>query len=188
MGKTAKGAVWLDAGRTSPYDYYQYWINIDDADVGRYLGLFTLLPMEEVRELSSLEGAELRRAKERLAFEVTRLNHGDEEAEKARSAAQALFSGAAGDDSSVPTFEIPRIDLGKGIPAFELFARAGLVKSKSEARRLITQGGGYINGNRVEVFDRLVTLEDLDRDSSMLLRAGKKKFVRITPSDPDTGT
>jgi len=187
MGKTAKGAVWLDAGRTSPYDYYQYWINIDDADVGRYLGLFTFLPMEEVRELSSLEGSELRRAKEALAFEVTRLNHGEEEAEKARSAARALFSGAAGDDSSVPTVEIPRLHLGKGIPAFELFAETGLVKSRSEARRLIKQGGGYINGGRVENFDRLVTLEDLDEDSSLLLRAGKKKFVRVTPSDPDAG-
>ncbi len=188
MGKTAKGAVWLDAGRTPPYDYYQYWINIDDADVGRYLGLFTFLPMEEVRELASLEGAELRRAKETLAYEVTRINHGEEEAEKARSAARALFSGGAGDDSSVPTFEIPRTELGKGIPAFELFAEAGLVKSRSEARRLIKQGGAYINGGRVEEFDRLVTLEDLDEGSSLLLRAGKKKFVRVTPSDPDTGT
>ena len=188
MGKTAKGAVWLDAGRTAPYDYYQYWINIDDGDVGRFLGLFTFLPMEEVRELSKLEGAELRRAKETLAFEATKINHGEEEALKARSAAQALFSGGAGDDSSMPTAGIPRSDLREGIPAFELFAEAGLVRSRSEARRLIKQGGAYINGARVESFDQPVTLDDLGDDSTLLLRAGKKKFVRVVPSDPGDGS
>jgi tyrosyl-tRNA synthetase len=182
MGKTAKGAVWLDAERTSPYDYYQYWINVDDAQVGQFLGLFTFLPMEEVAELSALEGADLRRAKEILAFEATRINHGEEEAAKARSAAKALFSGGAGDDSSVPTVAMPNQDIDKGIPAFELFAEAGLVKSRSEARRLIKQGGAYINGRRVEEFDQLVTTEDLDEESALLLRAGKKKFVRIVPS------
>jgi tyrosyl-tRNA synthetase len=187
MGKTARGAVWLDAGRTAPYDYYQHWINVDDRDVERYLGLFTFLPMEEVRELSKLEGAELRRAKETLAFEATKINHGEEEALKARSAAQALFSGGAGDDSSVPTVEIRGLDMQDGIPAFELFAEAGLVKSRSEARRLIKQGGAYINGLRVERFDRPVTLEDLDDDSALLLRAGKKKFVRVVPSGPGNG-
>ncbi len=188
MGKTAKGAVWLDAGRTTPYDYYQYWINIDDGDVERFLGLFTFLPMGEVRELSKLKGAELRRAKETLAFEATRINHGEEEARKAQSAAQALFSGGAGDDSSVPTAEISVSDLREGIPAFELFAEAGLVKSRSEARRLIKQGGAYINGTRVESFDQSVTMDDLDGDSTLLLRAGKKKFVRVVPSDPGEGS
>lgn len=183
MGKTAKGAVWLDAERTSPYDYYQYWINVDDSLVEQFLGLFTFLPMEEVAELSVLEGADLRRAKEILAFEATRINHGEDEAEKARSAAKALFSGGAGDDSSVPTVMMPKHDIDKGIPAFELFADAGLVKSRSEARRLIKQGGAYINGRRVEGFDQLVTLEDLDDESALLLRAGKKKFVRVVPSD-----
>lgn len=183
MGKTAKGAVWLDAERTSPYDYYQYWINVDDSLVEQFLGLFTFLPMEEVAELSVLEGADLRRAKEILAFEATRINHGENEAEKARSAAKALFSGGAGDDSSVPTVMMPKHDIDKGIPAFELFADAGLVKSRSEARRLIKQGGAYINGRRVEGFDQLVTLEDLDDESALLLRAGKKKFVRVVPSD-----
>ena len=187
MGKTAKGAVWLDEERTSPYDYYQYWINVDDRQVGQFLGLFTFLPMEEVRELSKLEGADLRKAKEMLAFEATRINHGEEEAKKARSAAQALFSGSAGDDSSVPTVLIPRLDMEKGVPAFELFADVGLVKSRSEARRLIKQGGAYINGKRVEEFDRSVTLEDLDGESTLLLRAGKKKFVRVVPSGTDDG-
>jgi len=187
MGKTAKGAVWLDAERTSPYDYYQYWINVDDRQVGQFLGLFTFLPMEEVRELSVLEGAELRKAKEVLAFEATKINHGEEEAARARSAAQALFSGNAGDDSSVPTVEIPRGAIREGVPAFELFSEAGLVKSRSEARRLIKQGGAYINGRRVDGFDQLVTLEDLDDESTLLLRAGKKKFVRVVPSGNDNG-
>ena len=187
MGKTARGAVWLDAERTSPYDYYQYWINVDDDEVGRFLALFTFLPMDEVRELSSLEGAELRKAKEVLAYEATRINHGEGEAERARSAARALFSGGAGDDSSIPTVEIPHLDLEGGIPAFELFAEAGLVASRSEARRLIKQGGAYINGLRLEEFDRLVSLGDLDGEKAILLRAGKKKFVRIVPSDPVGG-
>jgi len=187
MGKTAKGAVWLDAERTSPYDYFQYWVNVDDRQVGQFLGLFTFLPMKEVRELSALEGADLRKAKELLAFEATKISHGEEEAMKARSAARALFSGGAGDDSSVPTVEIPRLHMQEGVPAFELFAEAGLVKSRSEARRLIKQGGAYINGRRVEGFDRLVTLEDLDDESTLLLRAGKKKFARVVPSGPDDG-
>lgn len=187
MGKTAKGAVWLDAERTSPYDYYQYWINVDDGEVGRFLTLFTFLPMDEVRELSSLEGAELRKAKEVLAYEATRINHGEDEAGRARSAARALFSGGGSDDSSIPTVEIPRLDLEGGIPAFELFAKAGLVASRSEARRLIKQGGAYINGLRLEEFDRPVSLGDLGGEGTILLRAGKKKFVRIVPSDPVGG-
>ena len=183
MGKTAKGAVWLDGERTSPYDYYQFWINVDDSQVGRFLGLFTFMPMEEARKLAALEGADLRKAKEKLAFEATKINHGEEEALKARSAARALFSGGAGDDSSVPTATLARGDIEKGIPAFQLFADVGLSKSRSEARRLIQQGGAYINGRRVDAFDQPVTAGDLDEESGLLLRAGKKKFIRVLISD-----
>ena len=183
MGKSEKGAVWLDPDRTTPYDYYQYWINTDDRDVGRFLSLFTLLPMDEVRRLSALEGAELREAKETLAYEATRLNHGEEEAEKARNAARALFSGGIGGDSSVPTMEMKRERFRGGISAFELFADAGLAKSKGEARRLVKQGGAYLNGERVESFEDLVTLEHMDEKGTILLRAGKKKYVRIIAVD-----
>jgi tyrosyl-tRNA synthetase len=183
MGKSEKGAVWLDPERTTPYEYYQYWINTDDSNVARYLALFTFMPSDEVERLSSLEGADLRKAKAVLAYEVTKINHGEEEAVKARSAAQALFAGGEGDDSSAPSFGIPHKSVEKGIPAFELFARTGLVKSKSEARRLIKQGGAYINGRRVGEFDDLVTLDDADDKATLLLRAGKKKFVRVVLVD-----
>jgi tyrosyl-tRNA synthetase len=182
MGKSEKGAVWLDATRTKPYDYYQYWINTDDGDVERFLSLFTFLPMEEVRRLSSLEGAALREAKEVLAYEVTRLNHGEEGAEKARNAARALFS-CGGDDSAIPTIELERERFRSGMPAFELFADSGLVKSKGEARRLIKQGGAYLNGERVESFELLITNDHLDDKGTLLLRAGKKKYLRIIAVD-----
>lgn len=182
MGKSEKGAVWLDSDRTTPYDYYQYWINTGDRDVGRYLSLFTFLPMDEVRRLSALEGAALREAKEVLAYEATRLNHGDKKADAARNAARALFSGG-GDESSVPTMKIKRDRFKDGLPAFELFADAGLTKSKGEARRLIEQGGAYLNGERLESFEDLVTLEHMDEKGTILLRAGKKKYIRIIAVD-----
>lgn len=182
MGKTEKGAVWLDAGRTSPYDYYQYWINTDDRDVEHFLSLFTLLPMDEVRRLSAKGGADLRVAKEVLAFEATRINHGEEEAEKARTASRALFSGeGVGDDSAVPTYEIERKRFEEGIPAFILFSETGIVKTRGAARRLITQGGAYVSGRRLESFDERITLDDL-KDGFILLRAGKKKYLRVRPS------
>lgn len=182
MGKTEKGAVWLDVDRTSPYDYYQYWINTDDRDVGRFLALFTFLPMNEVRKLSALEGAELRNAKEVLAFEATKLNHGEEEAEKARNASRALFSGEGeGDDASIPTLEIEKARLDAGIAAFVLFAETGMVKSRGEARRLIDQGGAYVNGRRIEAVDEKVSAADLE-NGTLLLRAGKKRYLRITPA------
>lgn len=182
MGKTEKGTVWLDEDRTSPYDYYQYWINTDDRDVGRFLALFTFLPMDEVRRLSELEGAALREAKEVLAFEVTKLNHDEGEAEKARTASRALFSGGGeGDESSVPTFEIDKAKLEGGIAAFALFAETGMVKSRGEARRLIDQGGAYVNGRRIEAFDEQVTAEDLE-NGALLLRAGKKRYLRVIPT------
>lgn len=179
MGKTHKGAVWLDASLTSPYDYYQYWINQDDGDVERFLGLFTFLPMEEVRQLGRLKGADIRTAKEVLAYEATRLCHGQKEADQAREASQQLF----GPDRSkpagaAPTYSIGQEELDKGIPAYILFEKSGLCKSRSEARRLISQGGGYINGQRVKTFDQAININDLQQDF-LLLRAGKKRYVRI---------
>jgi tyrosyl-tRNA synthetase len=178
MGKTEKGAVWLDPARTSPYDYYQFWINTDDRDVTRFLALFTFLPMEEIREYGKFEGAELRKAKEILAFEATRILHGKEEAEKARNASRALFSGDEG-EGSIPTTSMEKEAFAKGIPAFKLFEITGLCSSSSEARRLIDQGGGYLNKVRVEKFDLMIRAEDFSEKGEILLRAGKKKFHRI---------
>ena len=181
MGKTEKGAVWLDPQRTAAYEYYQFWINTDDRDVGRFLALFTFLPMDEVRELSSLRGEDLRRAKETLAYEATKLNHGEEEAAKSREASRALFSGEGDAGVSVPTVAVARARLEEGIPAFVLFADAGLAKTRGEARRLIAQGGAYVNGRRIEETDEMITSAGL-KNGALLLRAGKKKYVRVTPS------
>jgi len=179
MGKTEKGAIWLDPQRTSPYDYYQFWINTDDRDVKRFLALFTFLPMEEVEKYGKLKGAEVRIAKEILAFEATKVVHGEEEAKRARDAARALFSDEEADDDSIPTKVMHRKEFVKGIPIFRLFEVTGLCASGSEARRLIEQRGGYLNRKRIEKFDLLVTLEDFNEKNEVLLRAGKKKFYRV---------
>jgi len=178
MGKTEKGAVWLDSKRTSPYEYYQFWVNI------RFLALFTFLPMEEIREYEKLKGAEIRRAKEVLAFEATRIVHGEEEAKKARDASRALFKKEKGDEDAIPTTIIQEDRFKEGIPAFKLFELSTLCASGSEARRLIEQGGAYINERRVEKFDEQIRLEDFDSKGTILLRAGKKKFhrIKISPS------
>lgn len=199
MGKTAKGAVWLDPERTSPYDYYQFWINTDDRDVSRFLALFTLLPMEEIRAVERLEGADLNSAKAILAFEATALLHGVDEGLKAYNSAIEMFgrrevppsilpsstfhAQAPGSlDDSVPTSESSVEAFRGGIPAFKLFQSVGLVRSGAEARRLIAQGGAYLNGRRVEAFDELVTHVDI-RDQVLLLRAGKKKYHKILIRD-----
>ena len=178
MGKTERGAVWLDPELTSPYEFYQYWINVDDRDVERFLALFTFLPMEEVRRLGSLEGEALREAKEVLAFEVTKMVHGEQQALKARDTSRRAFRGEGGDLEALPTTAIDRSRLEEGIPAYELFALTGLTSTRSEARRLIAQGGGYLNGERIESFDQLVSLKDL-KDGAIILRAGKKKYHRV---------
>ncbi len=194
MGKTEKGAVWLDPERTSPYEYYQFWINTDDRDVKRFLALFTFLPMEEIEEkYGKLEGADLRKAKETLAEKATEIVHGKEEAEKARDASRRIFarghfilssikvSGEAHEEDSIPTTYVPIEQSNKEIPAFKLFSEtASLCASGSEARRLIEQGGAYVNDKKVERFDDLIKLED-----NMKLRAGKKKFKRIKILDKD---
>jgi tyrosyl-tRNA synthetase len=178
MGKTERGAVWLDAELTSPYEYYQYWINVDDRDVARLLAIYTFLPIEDVRELAKLEGADLRSAKERLAFEATRLTHGDEAAEQARATSRALFGGEDEPADSAPASHRPAESLRSGVPVVELLVETGLAPSKGAARKLIQQGGAYLNGRRVELPEALVTLDDLD-DSGLLLRAGKKRYHRI---------
>lgn len=178
MGKTEKGAVWLDPELTSPYEFYQYWVNVDDRDVERFLALFTFLPMEEVRRLGSLEGEALREAKEVLAFEVTKIVHGEEEARRARDASRAVFRGEGLDLSALPTTEVDRRRFEEGIPAYELFSLTGLCSTKSEARRLLSQGGGYVNERRIKAFDELIGLEDL-KDGQLLLRAGKKRYHRV---------
>jgi tyrosyl-tRNA synthetase len=179
MGKTEKGAVWLDPQRTSPYEYYQFWINTDDQDVRRFLALFTFLPMEEVEEYGKIRGSEIRKAKEILAFETTKIVHGEEEASKARAASKALFSKEKADEDSIPTIHLGKKEFVQGIPIFKLFETTNLSTSGSEARRLIEQGGGYLNEKRVEKFDLMVTIEDFNEKGEVLLRAGKKKFHRI---------
>ena len=179
MGKTEKGAVWLDAQRTSPYDYYQFWINTDDRDVKRFLALFTFLPMEEIEEYRKLEGADLRKAKEVLAYEATKTVHGEEEAKRAMEASRALFGKQGGNEEQVPTMMRERAIFEIGVPAFKLFETVGLCSSGSEARRLIEQGGAYINNRRVDRFDELVTLNEFLENNRILLRAGKKKHLCI---------
>jgi len=196
MGKTAKGAVWLDAEKTSPYDYFQYWVNTDDRDVSRFLALFTFLPMDEIGQIEKLSGADLNSAKAILAFEATLLAHGRDAALKAYKAAMSMFGerripetilpssaiprGDSGvDDASVPSSVVDLQNLKAGIPVFKLFHRVGLANSGGAARRLIEQGGAYINGTRVESFEYMVSQTDLDDQGIMLLRAGKKRFHKV---------
>jgi tyrosyl-tRNA synthetase len=187
MGKTASGAVWLDAELLSPYDFYQYWINCDDRDVERFLKLFTFLPLDEIQRLSRLQGSEIRQAKQVLAFEATRITHGEEAAREAGEAAAAIFGpvplGAAhapagGDLDAMPTTSIPSDRLAAGISPVDLFAEVGLTRSKSEARRLLQQGGMYVNDQRVESLEHVLNEADLTPEG-ILLRAGKKKYHRI---------
>ena len=195
MGKTAVGAVWLDPDRTSPYDYFQFWVNTDDRDVMRFLALFTFLPLDEIRSLATLEGADLNAAKSILAFEATRLAHGDEEALKAYQSASSMFGSRRLPDALLPSSQIPRAqdtsddetvpqlemrveEFKDGIPCFKLFHAVGLADSSGAARRLIQQGGGYVNGRRLERFDEMVTVKDIN-DMQILLRAGKKHFFKI---------
>ena len=196
MGKTAKGAVWLDSERTSPYDYYQFWVNTDDRDVARFLALFTFLPMGEIRQIEALQGAALNSAKVVLAFEATRLAHGAEQAVTAYQGAVSMFGDrdvpahilpsstvprgdARLDDISVPQTDMDVETLKAGIPAFKLFQTVGLVDSGGAARRLIDQGGAYVNGQRIDAFDHVISDRDLDHDHTIVLRSGKKRFHKI---------
>jgi tyrosyl-tRNA synthetase len=177
MGKTASGSVWLDATQTSPYEFYQFWINVDDRDVGRFLRYYTLLPLAHIVRLESLQGADIRQAKETLAFEVTALTHGAEAARQAQSAARALFGGG-GEASEMPETAIPSNRLATGVAAVDLLVETGLAASKSAARRLIEQGGASVNGARVGNTEVLITTADV-QEGSVILRAGKKRYHRV---------
>lgn len=177
MGKTESGAVWLDPTKTSPYDFYQYWRNVDDKDVEKCLALLTFLPMEEVKRLGSLEGSEINKAKEILAYEVTKLVHGEEEAVNAQKAAQALF-GAGKEEGSIPTTEMEGSRFEEGVEILALLQEAGLIPSRSEGRRLIQQGGVTLADNRVEDFNLIVTKEHFT-DGKLMIRKGKKVYHLI---------
>ncbi|NMA01788.1 MAG: tyrosine--tRNA ligase [Clostridia bacterium] len=177
MGKTQAGAVWLDPAKTSPYDFFQYWRNVDDRDVEKCLALLTFLPMEEVRRLGALEGAEINKAKETLAYEVTKLVHGEEEAKKALAAAQALFSGK-GTSQDIPFTEIEKAKIEAGIDVLTLLMETGLIASKGEGRRLIQQGGLYLEEERIEDIGLLITTE-LFKNDKIMFRKGKKVYHEI---------
>lgn len=177
MGKTEGGAVWLDPEKTSPYEFYQYWRNVSDNDVEKCLALMTFLPIEEVRRLGALKDAGINEAKAVLAFEVTKIVHGETEAIKAREAAEAIFGGK-GNSDNVPFIEIKASELDGGIKITDILVLAGLTPSKSEARRAVQQGGVVLNGNKVESFDYTVSKEDLT-ENEMMLQKGKKSFVKI---------
>ena len=177
MGKTQSGAVWLDPNKTSPYDFYQYWRNIGDADVLKCIRMLTFLPLEQIDEMDGWEGAQLNTAKEILAFELTQLVHGTEEAQKAQQAAKALFS-TGGDMSNVPSTALEPAALTDGaIGILDLMLQCSLVPSKKEARRLIEQGGVELDGVKVTDVNTAVTAEQLSGDGVML-KKGKKVFHR----------
>ena len=178
MGKTAEGAVWLNAERVSPYDYWQYWRNTEDADVGRFLRYFTELPEAEIARLEALEGAEVNEAKKILADEATRLCHGEAAAAEAAETARRTFEeGTLGD--ALPSIEVTRDELAAGIPAYELLRRSGLTASNGEARRLIKGGGARLNDQAIGDESRLVGPEDLAADGVAKLSAGKKRHALV---------
>jgi len=178
MGKTAVGAVWLNDDMMSAYDYWQYWRNTEDADVGRFLRLFTELPLDEIARLEALEGEEINEAKKVLADAATALCHGEDAAFAAAETARKTFDeGTQG--NGLPTIEVPRADLDAGIAAFELFKRAGLASSKAEARRLIKGGGARLNDAAIESETRAISADDLGADGMIKLSAGKKRHALI---------
>ena len=181
MGKTAAGAVWLNEARLSPYEYYQFWRNTADPDVGRFMRLFTELPLDEIARAETLDGAEINEAKKTLAFEATKLCHGEAAATEAAETTRKTFEqGALGD--SLPTVDVPKAELEAGIPAFAIVHRAGLAATNSEARRLIRGGGGRLNDAVLKDEGQTVTLADLNADGVLKLSAGKKRHALVRPS------
>ena len=177
MGKTAKGAVWLDPNKTSPFEFYQYWRNVGDADVLKCIRMLTFLPLEQIDAMSSWEGSQLNEAKDILAYELTKLVHGEEEADKARTASQALFSGA-GDTEHMPTTELTNDDFGGGsIDVLTLLVKCGLAASKGEARRLVQQGGVTVNDEKVPAIETTFGCEQFTGDG-VIIKKGKKVFHR----------
>ena len=179
MGKTQAGAVWLDENKTSPFEFYQYWRNVDDADVLKCIRMLTFLPLEEIEKMETWQGSELNRAKEILAYELTALVHGEEKAQKAQEAARALFAGS-GSSENMPFVELPKDAFTDGkIQLLDVMLRAGLIKSKGEGRRLIQQGGVYLQDEKIT--DPLYTISaDAFADGDLILKKGKKVFYRVT--------
>ena len=183
MGKSEKGALYLDSGLVSPYEFYQYWLNIPDADVGTFLRLFTFLDLAEIADLAQLKDKEINRAKERLALELTGIVHGTQEARKAAETSRAVFRGQGAALDAMPSATLAAADLAKGIPSTTLWVISGLASSTSEARRLISQGGAMLNGEKVATVDFAVTPQNLrigaDGKQELMLQAGKKRFFRF---------
>ncbi len=178
MGKTEKGAVWLDPEKTSPYEFFQYFRNVDDADVVKLLKVLTFLSLEEIEQYAKLEGAEINRAKEKLAYEITALVHGEAEADKALQAAKSLFAGSA-DNENIPSTKLAKADVESGLNIVDAFLNVGLIASKGEGRRLIKQNGLSLNGKKVASFDQTITLADFENDKCTLQK-GKKAFHQLT--------
>ena len=174
MGKTAGNAVWLDPNKTSPFEFYQYWRNVGDADVMKCIRMLTFLPLEEIEEMEKWEDSRINEKKEVLAFELTALVHGKEEAEKAKEATRSLFSGQGGDDSNMPTTEIALADAENGMNIIDLMIKCGLSESRGEAKRLIQQGGVSVDGEKVTGMDYVVSLDALKNGAK--IRKGKKVF------------
>jgi len=181
MGKTVSGALWLDPKRTSPYEFYQYWRNVHDADVKRYLALFTMLPLEEIEQLASAAGSAINESKKVLAFEITKLIHGEDAAQEAAKSAQALFSGG-GDNSSMPTTAVKKAELDAGIPILDALMLTKQCASKSDARRQIQQGGVSINNEKATDIDHKLSTNDI-KDGKIIIRKGKKDYHAITVGD-----
>ena len=178
MGKTQSGAVWLDPNKTSPFDFFQYWRNVSDADVLKCLRMLTFLPLEQIDEMDKWEGAQLNEAKEILAFELTKMVHGEEEAEKAKEASHALFSGA-GASANMPTIEVNADDFANGtMDIMAVLVKAGLCESRSEARRGVQQGGVSVDGEKVTDISTTYTLDDFAGEGKVVKR-GKKKFAKV---------
>lgn len=179
MGKTQKGAVWLDPEKTSPYEFYQYWRNVDDADVIKCMKLLTFMPLDEIAEYEKLEGAQLNSAKEKLAFELTKLVHSEDEAVKAQNAAKALFGGGA-DNSDMPSTVVEDADFDENsnVAVLDLMLKAGMIKSKGEGRRLVQQGGVTVNDEKMTDPYMTVAKEDLEKE--VIIRKGKKVYRKFT--------
>lgn len=177
MGKTEKGALWLDPEKVSPYEFYQYWRNVDDKDVIRMLKLVTFIPMDEIREYEKLEGKELNKAKCRLAYEVTKMVHGEEAAKTANDAAMAIFAGGNNTDN-MPSAEVATAEIEAGVNVLDLLVNVKLCPSKSEARRLVQQNGLTVNGEKVTAVDTVIGT-DFFKDGEMVVKKGKKTFLKL---------
>ena len=180
MGKSEKGAVFLDPSLYSPYDFYQYWRNVSDPDAIKFMKLFTFMPLDEIKEYEDPK-RNVNETKARLAYEITKIIHGEEEAEKAKDAAAHLFSKGEGNKENVPTVELDKALFENGIGVLDLFTKSGLTGSNGDARRLVIQGGAEVNGKKISDPKTVFTLSDADSDGDFMLKAGKKKFMRVQP-------